>query len=510
MNETTAGRGPGALFDRPLFVLEMANNHMGDLEHGIEVVRAFAQVCRPFPFRFAFKLQYRDLDTFIHPSMQGRDDVKYIKRFNETRLSRAQFDALVAEIRANGFLCMSTPFDEASVELIEDQQLDAIKIASCSMGDWPLLERVARTALPLVVSTAGSSVEEIDRLVSFLSHRQKDFAILHCVGEYPTPEANMHLSQIDFLRRRYPGVRVGFSTHEDPDNTVNVGLALAKGARIFEKHVGLPTDRYPLNAYSADPDQVRKWLEAARQALLLCGEGEQRLPVNPTERASLRSLQRGVFARRPIAAGQTIGSEDVYFAFPPEDGQFSASDWSKYATFTAGTDIPADEAIAPANALRQDVRAKVWEIVQRVRAQLQGSHVVVPGRVVLEVSHHYGLERFEEFGLTMLTVVNRSYCKKLLMLFPGQRHPEQYHLKKEETFHVLHGQLTLQLDGVERTCMPGDVVTIEPGTRHAFHSAGGAIIEELSSTHLANDSFYTDEAINANRNRKTLLSYWMD
>jgi len=499
-----------ALFSQPLFILEMANNHMGDLAHGVALVRAFAQVCKPFPFQFAFKLQYRDLDTFIHPAMRGRDDVKYIKRFSETRLTRAQFDTLVAEIRANGFLCLATPFDEPSVAVIEEQGLDAIKIASCSMSDWPLLERVAQTARALIVSTAGAQLEEVDRLVSFLTHREKNFAILHCVGEYPTPDAHMHLSQIDFLQRRYPGVRVGFSTHEDPDNTDIVKIALAKGARVFEKHVGLPTAQYPLNAYSANPQQVQRWLEAAQRALLLCGEGTQRLPENPTERASLRALQRGVFARRPIAAGETVHAEDVYFAFPPEEGQYTASDWSKYATFTAREAIAADAALTPANTGLRDMRAKVWEIVQRVRAQLRGSHVVIPARVDLEISHHYGLDRFDEAGLTMLTVVNRSYCKKLLMLLPGQFHPEQYHRQKEETFHVLEGELTLRLNGVERLCRPGDVVTIEPGVRHAFHSAGGAIIEELSSTHFQNDSFYTDEAINANRDRKTLLSYWMD
>lgn len=508
MTANTISRG--SIFDRPLFILEMANNHMGDVEHGIKLIRAFAEVCRPFPFRFAFKLQYRDLDTFIHPAMRGRNDVKYIKRFSETRLSRDQFDMLVNEIRANGFLCFSTPFDEASVAVIEDQKLDAIKIASCSMSDWPLLERVVQTQHPLIVSTAGSTLEELDRLVSFLAHREKQFAILHCVGEYPTPNDKMHLSQLDFLTRRYPDVRVGFSTHEDPDNTDIVKIALAKGARIFEKHVGLPTDRYSLNAYSASPEQVRRWLEAAQYALLLCGEGNERPPVNEAERASLRALRRGVFARRPISAGEVVREQDVYFAFPPEDGQYTANDWSKYASFTAEQDIPADAPISPTNSARCDVRGKVWEIVQRVRDQLSNSHVVVPGRVDLEISHHYGLERFDEFGLNMLTVVNRGYCKKLLLLLPGQQHPEQYHKLKEETFHVLHGELVLTLDGIEQICRPGDVVTVEPGVRHAFRTEGGAIIEELSSTHYPNDSFYTDEAINANRDRKTLLSYWMD
>ena len=95
-----------------LIVLEMANNHMGDLTHGFKVISAFGEVCRQFPeFKFAFKLQYRDLDTFIHPSMKGRDDIKYIKRFSETRLHREDFDKLVEKIREEGFLAMATPFE---------------------------------------------------------------------------------------------------------------------------------------------------------------------------------------------------------------------------------------------------------------------------------------------------------------------------------------------------------------------------------------------------------------
>ena len=68
------------------------------------IIRAFGEVCRKYPFQFAFKLQYRDLDTFIHPEMHNRDDVKYIKRFQETRLSRADFDVLVGEMRIRVFL----------------------------------------------------------------------------------------------------------------------------------------------------------------------------------------------------------------------------------------------------------------------------------------------------------------------------------------------------------------------------------------------------------------------
>jgi len=140
---------------------------------------------------------------------------------------------------------------------------------------------------------------------------------------------------------------------------------------------------------------------------------------------------------------------------------------------------------------------------------LAESKGVVPGEAELEISHHFGIDRFDDYGLTMVTVVNRNYCKKLIVVLPGQTHPEQFHKMKEETFHVLHGELRLWLDDEEKVCRPGTVVTIAPGVRHAFTSEQGAVFEEISSTHYVNDSFYTDDAINDNANRKTILRYWI-
>lgn len=496
----------------PLVILEMANNHMGDVDHGIQLIRAFAKVCKPFPFTFAFKLQYRDLDTFIHPHMQGRDDIKYIKRFSETRLSRQDFDRLIDEIRANGFLAMSTPFDETSVGVIEQQQLDIIKIASCSFTDWPLLERIVQTNQPIIASTAGASLDQIDQVVSFLTHRKKKFAILHCVGEYPTPDEHMHLSQVDMLKERlytrYPEIKIGFSTHESPDNTDIVKMAIAKGVTIFEKHVGLETDKYSLNAYSASPEQLLAWLNAAQHAMTVCGNHQRK--VNLQEAASLRSLQRGVFAKHPIPAGKVLTIDDVYFAFPPQDGQLTANDWSKYVSFNTNTPVAKDAAITPHNTNSTDTRETIFSIIKRVNDFLKLSKVVVPGSADLDISHHYGLDRFDETGLTLINVINRDYCKKLLVTLPGQQHPEQYHQQKEETFHVLFGDVKLTLNDVCHVLSPGDVVTIEPGTRHGWISDTGAVIEEISTTHIANDSYYTDPDIMANKFRKTSLTYWLD
>src|SRR5664280_39007 len=203
----------------PLFVLEMANNHMGNLEHGLRVVRAFRKVTRDFPYTFAFKLQYRHLDTFIHPAYRGSSEFPYVKRFEETRLQPEEFKALRDEIGAQGFLAICTPFDEASVDLIEEHGYDIVKIGSCSFTDWPLLERIALVDKPVIASCAGTSLDDIDRVVSFFEHRGKDFAILHCVAEYPVAPDDLQLNQIDLLKERYPEILVGFSTHEDPGNT---------------------------------------------------------------------------------------------------------------------------------------------------------------------------------------------------------------------------------------------------------------------------------------------------
>jgi len=493
-----------------LVVLEMANNHMGDMTHGFKVISDFGAVCRKFPeFKFAFKLQYRELDTFIHPSMRGRDDIKYIKRFSETRLTRENFDQLVSKIREEGFLAMATPFDNASIATIVEQKLDILKIASCSFTDWPLLEEAVTANMPIIASTAGAELSDIDKVVSFLAHRNKDFAIMHCVGEYPTADEKLHINQINLLQQRYPGVRIGFSTHEDPSNTDIVKMAVAKGATIFEKHVGVETEKYALNAYSASPLQIQAWLEAARYAFTVCGVGDQRLPENTAEKASLRSLRRGVFLRHDVKAGATITNNDVYFAFPPEDGQFTANDWSKYAQFTSTSKISKDAALTPTNAKRMDTRDTIWKIAQKVSNLIKESKITVPGGIDLEISHHYGLDKFDQVGLTMFTVVNRGYCKKLLVSLPGQQHPEQYHNKKEETFHVLHGEVHISLNGEKRVCLPGEVINVEPGVRHAFVSPTGSVIEEISSTHYKDDSYYTDESIMKNKMRKTHLTYWM-
>lgn len=503
-------REPARTIPANLFILELANNHMGDVEHGIGVIRAFAEVCRAFPFTFAFKMQYRQLDTFIHPDYQGRDDIKYIKRFSETRLSRDQSKRLVEAIRAHGFVPICTPFDEASVDAIVEDGFEILKIGSCSFTDWPLLERVAKTDKPIIASTAGASLQDIDNVVGFLEHRGKDFVLMHCVAEYPTPAERLQLNQIDLLKARYPQVRIGYSTHETPGETMAAVMTVAKGCTVFEKHVGVSSDDYALNDYSVGPEQLRDWLTAVERAFAVAGVSNARAEHSAAEMASLTSLRRGVFAKRDVAAGERLGDDDVFMAIPTQDGHITANDWSKYNRYYAVAPIRANEAVLRTNTRVEKTRETIYSIVQRVKDLLGRANIVVPGKAELEISHHYGIERFDEFGATMITVVNRTYCKKLIAVLPGQKHPAQYHEKKEETFHVLHGSLRVTLNGLTKEHAAGDVVVVEPGVHHEFESADGAVFEEISSTHHANDSFYVDPVIQGNPDRKTFLTYWMN
>jgi len=493
-----------------LFIFEMANNHMGDVEHGLRIIRSMREVAGGTDLQFAVKLQYRDLDTFIHPDHRTQSDFKYVQRFQSTRLSRENMKRLKDEIHAQGFLAICTPFDEPSVGLIEEHGFDVIKVGSCSFSDWPLLERIARTDKSVIVSTAGATLEEMDNVVSFLEHRGKDFCLMACVGEYPTRKENLHLGQIGFLANRYPEAVIGYSTHEPPENTDAVKMAVACGARVFERHVGVPTETRPLNAYSSTPEQVARWLASAREAMAMLGETRQRRGFSEKELEDLRGLKRGVFARERIAPGQEIGPANIFLAIPNQKGQLLANDLSKYARYVSRAPIEPGRPVMREQANFLNLREKVLAIIGQVRRILLDSKIFLPNKIEFELSHHYGIEKFEAWGAAIINCINREYCKKIIVLLPGQRHPSHFHVKKEETFQVLYGDVTIALEGVEKAYRPGDMAVIERNVKHSFRSQGGAVFEEVSTTHFKGDSYYDDPAVTANTNRKTEMTFWSD
>ena len=350
-------------------------------------------------------------------------------------------------------------------------------------------------------------MKEIDNLVTFFGHRYAHFAIEHCVSIYPTPTDKLQLEQIAILKRRYPSLTVGFSTHEPPDNTENIQMAYAKGARTYEKHVGVETPKIKLNAYSTNPKQTEAWVEAWERAKAAMGGIEKVL--DPKEQEDLESLMRGVFAKKPIKKGQKLKSSDLYFAFPIEKGQLPSG------RFFEG--IVADRSYKKDEALRADIRKDgysptqtIYQAVHAIKGMLNEAGIQGLADADLELSHHYGLENFATHGVTIIDCINREYCKKILVQLPGQMHPNHHHLKKEEAFHMLAGELEMDLGGRRKTLRPGDVQVIQRGVKHSFWTDTGAIFEEISTTHFNDDSMYEDRKISSKPReaRKTKLINW--
>lgn len=490
-----------------MFIFEMANNHNGSVEHGLNIIRGIKAVCQNFDFEFAFKMQYRNLETFIHPDYKNNMEIKYIKRFSDTKLKENDYKILLDEMKKLGFKTICTAFDEDSVDLIIKHDFEIIKVASVSFTDWPLLEKIVQYDKPMILSTAGATLEEIDNVVNFLKNRNKQFSLMHCVAEYPTKTQNLQLNQIDLLKKLYPEIQIGYSTHEAPESTESVALAIAKGAAIFEKHVDIKEDGFSMNAYSSTPEQVEKWLESAQKALIACGEVDKRYEFSDSEINSLKSLSRGVFAKKDIKKGEIIERKDIFLAMPKFDNQLVANDLSKYKTFVAKVDIKTNEPLYNNNLEIKDTRKNVQNIIEKIQTFLTNSQITVPNRSYFELSHHYGIEKFEETGAAIIDCINREYCKKLLILLPNQKHPSHLHKLKEETFLILYGSAYINVDGVEKKCSKGDMVLVERGKKHSFWTEEGVIFEEISTTHYKDDSFYEEEAIINNKNRKTSLIF---
>lgn len=327
-----------------LFVLEMANNHWGDLKRGLKIVTDYSRIVRFNNVKAAIKLQFRDVDAFIHKDFRDRSDIRYIKKTLDTRLSKQDYATLVQAIRKGGCIPMATPFDESSVSMCVSLDVDIIKLASSDINDWVLIDRIAATRKPVIVSTGGSSLKDIDDLVSFFSKRNIPLAINHCVSIYPSEDRELELNQVDFLRARYPNHVIGFSTHEYGDWRNSIIMAYAKGARTFERHIDIQSEAHPVSPYCSLPHQVDEWFKAYKKAVEMCGAPgiQKRIPPQK-ETAYLDSLVRGVYARRDIKKGEKLTGDAVYLAIPLQKGQISCREWMNGEVVQC--DIPADQPV---------------------------------------------------------------------------------------------------------------------------------------------------------------------
>lgn len=486
-----------------LYIFELANNHQGSIQHGLDIIGKMGEISKQTGIKGAVKLQYRDLETFIHPDFlteEGRKKVKHIERFLSTRLTKDDYKVFIEEIRKNDMITVVTPFDEPSVDWCIEHDVDVLKVASCSTDDWPLLERICKAGKPVIASTGGQQIASIDNLYSFFRHRNVDFALLHCVGIYPTPAELLSLNVLDRMKKRYPDVVIGYSGHEDPEDTDVAKMAIAKGAKILERHVGVPTDTISLNAYSMNPDQVRSWIDATQKAKTICGDLDMskggsvfvnEKSIHETESKSLQDLARGVSASVPIKAGEEITREKVYFSFPRQAGQLSSGEFE--TGMLAARDYSVNEIILDKPELSDIKTAR--KIIHDFHGLFNEAGIEIGPNRTIELSHHFGIENFRETGALLINVVNAHYCKKFVAQLPGQRHPVHKHQIKDEAFQVLWGDLTVKLEDKCIELAPGDTLHVVHDTWHSFWTEGGVVFEEISTTSIPGDSIYQDEKI---------------
>ena len=497
---------------KDLFVLDVANNHFGDVNHAKKIIEKFSTIVKKKKIKATIKFQFRDLKTFVHKNEINNKKNKFVSRFLSTELSFEKFNLLKKFIKKRGLLTSCTPFDESSIKKIEDMKFDILKIASVSSNDWSLLERSVENNIPKIVSTGGRTIDEIDKIVSFLSHKKQIFALMHCVSIYPSPDETLQLNVISDLVKRYPNIFIGWSTHEKPDNLFPSTLAYANGARIFEKHIGIKSKKYKLNNYSTDPSQFLTYLENLDKVKQTLG-GQSKIIIKD-ELNTLSLLERGVYAKKNILKNEILNSKNVYFAFPKKKNQISTANFSfKSTEYKVKNKISMNKPIYISQVkTKQNTSLRlVTSYIHKVKAMLNYAKIDVGSDFDLEISHHYGLKNFLKFGCFLFNCINRSYAKKILLLFPNQKHPLHKHKLKEETFQILSGILYSELDGKETKLYPGDTQVVKPGVWHKFRTdKGGCIFEEVSTTHHNDDSIYQDMRINKmpRNERKTFIKNW--
>ena len=320
-------KNKGHIFE-DLFVLEVANNHWGNLDRGKKIIQTYAHLARVNELKVAIKLQFRDVDSFVHKDFKGRKDIRYIAKTEATRLGESGYKELIDHIIKVGCIPMATAFDEKSVLLCTKFDLSIIKIASSDINDWPLIECVAAQKKPVIISSGGASEKSLDEVVIFFENRNIDLAINHCVSLYPSENNELELNQIDYLRKRYPGHVIGLSSHEYKNWNASMFISYAKGARTWERHVDIDDEGISVSNYCSLPEQVNEWFGAFKLAKEMSGNSSnEKRNISQKEIQYLDALVRGVYAKRNLEKGYVFDSntfnQDFYLAVPLQKGQLS-------------------------------------------------------------------------------------------------------------------------------------------------------------------------------------------
>lgn len=304
-----AGRAIGPS-EPPYVIAELSANHNGRLETAMQIITEAKQAGAD-----AVKLQTYKPDTITlnatHEDFVIRgglwDGRTLYDLYDEAHMPWEWHAPLFEHANKIGIPLFSSPFDQTAVDLLEDLNAPAYKIASFEAIDLPLIQYVARTGKPMIISTGMANVDEIQEAIDAArSGGCTQLAILHCVSGYPAPASEYNLRTIPDMMQRF-GLVTGLSDHTLDNTTAIASVAL--GAALIEKHFTL--DRQgggPDDSFSLEPADLRALCEGARTAWQSLGQVDY--SRQPSEQANVQ-FRRSLYFVNDLEAGAVIRPEDV-------------------------------------------------------------------------------------------------------------------------------------------------------------------------------------------------------
>jgi sialic acid synthase len=295
---------PEELNDDSLIIAEVGQNHQGELDLAREYIKIFAMAGAnvvKFQTRNNKYLFSQEAYEAPYESENAFDDVYGLHR-ERLELKPEWLPILKEDCEKYGVKFMSTPFDEPSLDLIDQIGVDIIKIASFDLGNLPFIDRIAKKGRPVVISVGGGKINQIRASVNLLIDQGVEVAVLHCVSEYPCEFDRLGLSSIQNLMKEFPKCAVGSSDHFN--GTLSGPVAYLNGARVFEKHVTLNRSwKGTDHSFALEPEGFRKFVrDIKRTPKMLPPKSADDLG---NERV-FKKLGKSLIAFEDIAAGQTI------------------------------------------------------------------------------------------------------------------------------------------------------------------------------------------------------------
>jgi sialic acid synthase len=300
---------------RPFVIAEVGHNHQGDLETCKKLIRAAAEAGAS-----AVKLQKRENfelftpDAFNAPYLSENSfGTTYGEHREFLEFNEAEYKECIAYAKECGILFFATAFDFKSADFLNNLGVPAFKIASGDLKTLPLIEYIGGFGKPIILSTGGGTLENIDKAVSILENSGCEYGILQCTAAYPPSFEELNLRVIPEFIKRYPNAIIGYSGH---DSGISMPLvAYILGARIIEKHFTLNramkgTD----HAFSLEPQGMRKLIRDLDRAFLAQGDGIKK--AFESEKAPLKKMGKALYASRDIDQGEVIQMADIEMRSP--------------------------------------------------------------------------------------------------------------------------------------------------------------------------------------------------